>query len=179
MLETLAEAFRLAPSQGNNQPARLLFAIDQGVHEAVFAGLTRGNKNWAGAAPVLAAVAAVPAHDPPLTLPGDVERSYWQFDTGLAAANLMVQATALGLIAHPMAGFDEPEVRAAFAAPEHLRILAVVAIGYPGDVSALPEDLQAREAAPQRRLPAANVVAIDRWSEANDLSFAEFRKASP
>jgi hypothetical protein len=66
-------------------------------------------------------------------------------------------------------------VRAAFGAPEELRVLAVVAIGYPGPVEALPADLQKREQAPQRRLPVETVVADDRWTDENAVSWAEYR----
>lgn len=177
LLERLGEAFRFAPSQGNNQPGRLLFATTEETRSRVFAALTQGNRNWAGAAPVLGAVAAIPSHDPTFTGPEGGVREYWGFDTGLAAAMLMVQATALGLIAHPMAGFDETAVREAFSAPDEVRILAVVAIGYAGDLAELPGDLQVREQAPQRRLPFETVVAFDIWGEPNALSFAEARKA--
>jgi len=45
--------------------------------------------------------------------------------------------------------------------------VAVMAVGYPGDPASLPDDLAARETAPQVRLPLENLVARDRWGEAN------------
>jgi nitroreductase len=95
---------------------------------------------------------------------------------GIAIGNLMAQATAMGLVAHPMAGFDEPGVRAVFEAPDGVRIVAVVAAGYPGDPASLPEDLARKELAPQDRLPLEHLVAADRWREVNAVSARDLRK---
>ena len=153
--EALWQAFQMAPSQGNSQPGRLLVARSAEVRAKVFEGLSTGNKQWAGAAPLLVAVGAFPEHDHALTNSDGSTREMWAFDAGIAAENLVLQASAMGLVAHPMAGFDEPAVRAAFGAPPGLRVMAVLAVGYPGSVESLPEDLRGRETAPQRRLPRA------------------------
>ena len=107
----------------------------------------------------------MPAHEHADAYGG--ERAIWSFHAGIAAGNLMAQATALGLIAHPMAGFDEAALRAAFGAPDGLRVLVVFAIGFPGPVDSLPEDLQRRERREQRRQPLDRLVASDRWTDAN------------
>lgn len=173
--EALWQAVGLAPSHGNNQPTRVLVAHSLETRTALFNALSAGNRNWAGAAPLLAAVAALPSHDVIQENDDGTVRELWSFHAGIAAGNLLAQATALGLLAHPMAGFDEPAVRAAFAAPPALRVLAVVAVGYPGSVDDLPDDLRRREEAPQRRLPVSTLVAVDRWKDANDISWKEYR----
>ncbi|NTU80510.1 MAG: hypothetical protein HGA45_14225 [Chloroflexales bacterium] len=43
---------------------------------------------------------------------------YALYDLGQAVANLTVQATALGLSVHQLAGFDPEQARGAFAIPE-------------------------------------------------------------
>ncbi|MGK2965503.1 MAG: nitroreductase family protein, partial [Tepidiformaceae bacterium] len=83
---------------------------------------------------------------------------------------------ALGLVAHPMAGFDESSVRATFTAPGDVRILAVVAIGYPGPVEQLPEDLQRAETRPQDRIPLESLVVHDRWQAHHAVSARDLRK---
>jgi nitroreductase len=174
--ETLWEAFQLAPSQGNSQPARLLVARSPEVRERVFAGLSEGNRGWAGGAQLLLAAGAFPAHDhTPVNSDGST-REMWGFDAGLALASLLIQASAMGLVAHPMAGFDEVAVRAAFGAPPELRILAVVALGYPADPATLPEDLRAKETAPRRRLAREHVVAFDAWDERLTTSWRDLQK---
>jgi nitroreductase len=172
---TLWEAVRIAPSHGNSQATRVLVARSADTRARLEAALSEGNRNWAPAAPLLAVVASLPGQDHTQEDSDGTVRELWAFHAGIATGNLLAQATALGLIAHPMAGFDAPAVRAAFGAPGELRVLAVVAIGYPGPVEALPADLQRREQGPQRRLPIATVVADDRWTDENALSWAEYR----
>lgn len=157
----------VAPSAGNTQPVRILLAAAPESRAGVIAGLSEGNRAWAPAAPLLFAVAALPAHDAsPKNFDGST-REVWALHAGIAIGNLMVQATELGLVAHPMAGFDEASIRAVFGAPEDARIVAVMAVGYPGDPASLPDDLAARETAPQVRLPLEHLLAVDRWGEAN------------
>jgi len=168
-------AVSVAPSHGNTQPTRILVARSPEKREALVAALSDGNRHWAQAAPLLAALTAQPAHDTVQKNRDGSEREMWTFHAGIAAGNLMTQATAMGIIAHPLAGFDEQSVRDVFGAPEELRVLAVFAIGRPGPVESLPEDLQRKEVAPQVRLPLERIVAEDRWHNglaepARDLS---------
>lgn len=174
--EALWRAVSTAPSHGNTQPVRVLVAESNEVRQALIAGLSEGNRGWAPAAPLLIAIAALPAHDAVMENRDGSRRELWAFHAGIAAGNLMAQATALGLIVHPMAGFDEPAIRAAFDAPLTLRVLAPVAIGYPGDIATLPEDLQRREAAAQDRLPLGNLVVLDHWTDAHAISARDLRK---
>ena len=163
--ELLWRAVSVAPSHGNVQSARLLVAESEAVRASLLAALSEGNRNWAPAAPLLVALGSMPDHEHADSY-GE-ERALWSFHAGIAAGNLMTQATALGLIAHPMAGFDEAGIRKAFGAPGELRILVVLAIGFPGLVESLPEDLQKREQREQRRQPLDRLVATDRWGERN------------
>ena len=163
--ELLWRAVSVAPSHGNVQSARLLVAQSDDSRARLTAALSEGNRNWAPAAPLLVALASMPAHEHADSY-GE-ERALWSFHAGIAAGNLMAQATALGLVAHPMAGFDEEAVRSAFGAPDELRVLVVFAIGFPGAVESLPEDLQRREVREQRRQPLDRLVAVDAWTEAN------------
>ena len=173
--EALWTAVSLAPSHGNNQPTRIVAAVSEAARTALTAALSAGNRHWASAAPLLAAVCSVPANDLVQENSDGSVRELWAFHAGIAVGNLLAQATAMGLTAHPMAGFDEPAVRAALAIPHGVRVLAVVAIGYPGNVESLVADLQKRESAPQRRLPLDYVAAEDRWRPEQSLSMKEYR----
>ena len=163
--ELLWRAVSVAPSHGNVQSPRLLVAQSEAVRASLVAALSEGNRNWAPAAPLLVALGSLPGHEHAASY-GE-ERALWSFHAGIAAGNLMAQATALGLISHPMAGFDEDAVRAAFGAPEELRVLVVFAIGYPGAPESLPPDLQRREGREQLRQPLKRLVATDRWGAEN------------
>ncbi len=57
------------------------------------------------------------------------------YDTGAAAMALVLQAHASGLATHRMGGFDRDPFRQAFAIPEDMQIIAMVAIGHHGDAS--------------------------------------------
>lgn len=172
----LWRAVAVAPSHGNTQPTRVLIARSGATRVSLIEALSPGNRQWAGVAPLLFALAAIPEHDAPQTNSDGTVRELWAFHAGIAAANLMAEATELGLIAHPMAGFDEVAARAAFGVPLEVRILAVFAVGYPGPLESLPEDLQSRETAAQDRLPTEHFVAEDSWTPALDLSAREFRR---
>ena len=174
--DLLWQAVSVAPSQGNSQPTRILVAESPDARERLIAALSDGNRQWAPAAPLLCAFVANPSHDLVRVNSDGSERELWAFDAGIAAGNLMAEATVLGLTAHPMTAFDEPAVRAAFQAPDEVRVLAVVAIGYPGSPETLPPDLQKRESMPQRRLPISALVGKDAWKPEMAVNASELRK---
>ena len=174
--ELLWRAASLAPSHANSQPTRVLVASSDEARARLVAALSDGNRQWAPAATLLFVIAALPAHDAVQSNSDGTSREMWAFHAGIAMGNVLAQATALGLLAHPMAGFDEPAVRAAFGAPPELRILAVVAAGHPGEVASLPEDLQRAETRAQDRIPLNNLVGIDAWNDELALSARELRK---
>jgi nitroreductase len=62
-----------------------------------------------------------------------------------------------------MAGWDEEPMRAALDIPDPYRVVVVVAVGYPGRLEDLAEDLQARETAERARKPLAEIVHFNRW----------------
>lgn len=176
----LWRAASVAPSHGNSQPTRLLVARSAATRDGLVAALSPGNRSWAPFAPLIVGVASIPAHTSPHINSDGSERDLSGMQAGIALGNIMAQATALGLIAHPMAGFDEVAARRAFAAPEEVRILVLLAIGYPGAVDSLPEDLQKRELAPQDRIPLSNLVVEDRWTDEHGASARELRaRAKP
>jgi len=177
MLESLWEAAALAPSHGNTQPARILVARDPEVRERLFGAFSPGNRNWAGAAPVLAAICSDSTQETPQTNSDGSTRELGAFCAGIMLGNLLAQATGIGLILHPVAGFDEPAVRAVFGAPESIRVHVVMAIGFQGTPEQLPEDLRAKELAPQLRLPITTLVAKDRWSADNEITWKQYRDA--
>ncbi len=169
--EVLWRAINVAPSHGNTQPARVLVAESPGVREKLVAALSEGNRSWAPAAPLLfALVANFEGADTP------IERELIAFNSGIAVGSLLVQATSMGLTCHPMASFDEAAARLALGVPENVRVLVIVAVGYPGPIEALPPDLQEKELAPQYRIPLENLVGLDRWGDAQALSARELRK---
>ncbi|HYI15334.1 MAG TPA: nitroreductase family protein, partial [Thermomicrobiales bacterium] len=138
-IEALIDAARWAPSYGNRQPSRYVVVRDPNVLAGVHAALQRGNA-YAKAAPVLIALCGDP--DDGQVVDG---KQYYLMDAGLALENLLLQAVALGLHAHPMGGFDEAMVRDVLEIPAHVRVLVLVAVGWPGRLEDLDERPRERE----------------------------------
>ena len=159
---TMLEAARWAPSWGNLQPWSFVVARRGGrAHGVLLPHLSRGNAGWVPRAPVVllvaAQVAAAPGERP---LKGEAHACY---DTGQAAAHLSLQARALGLHAHQLAGFDHEAVAAGLGLPDHVRLLSAVAIGALGDPAGAPERDREREQRPRTRRPLAEFVHVDAW----------------
>ncbi len=74
-----------------------------------------------------------------------------------------MQATALGLVAHPMAGFDIEKARADLKIPSGYEPVAMIAVGYPGELSVLPDYLQQRELKPRERKPLTEIAFSGQW----------------
>jgi nitroreductase len=147
-LRALLEAARWAPSSGNSQPWRFVVwdrARDEAAWQRAFATLEPGNRVWVARAAALVAVCA-----DALDRRGQPNR-FAGHDAGLATENLLLQAAALGLVAHPMAGYDGAALRAAAAIPERFTPFALVALGHPGDPTLLEERHRAKETAPRER----------------------------
>jgi nitroreductase len=86
-------------------------------------------------------------------------------DVGLAVANLITQATALGLWVHQMAGFYPERVRELYGVPDDFEPVAGIVLGYPGDPASLSEELQQRELAPRVRKPLESFVFQGMWGQ--------------
>lgn len=152
-LASMLEAARWAPSCGNSQPWRFLVGHrDDETHKRLLACLNPGNQRWAGRAAVLllGAYTAVDAAGAPLP--------YAAYDLGQAMAHLTVQATALRLHVHQMAGFDAAAIHTDLALPPQVRPHVVAAIGQVGDPLTLPDDLQTREMGLRQRRPVAELL---------------------
>jgi nitroreductase len=81
----------------------------------------------------------------------------------------VLQATALGLAAHQMAGFRLDQARADCQIPEGYEPAAMIAVGYAGDPGLLSEHLRAREAQPRVRKPLSELVYSATWEQPSSL----------
>jgi nitroreductase len=158
----LWEAARWSASCANQQPWYFIVATkeDAAEYARLLSCLRENNQQWASHAPVLMVSVAKLAFD----ANGQPNR-YAFHDVGLAVANLIVQATALGLFVHQMAGFYPDKVREIYGVPEDFEPVAGIVLGYPGDPAILPEDLQQRELAPRARKPVETFVFQGAWGQ--------------
>ena len=139
-LMTLFDAARWAPSAGNIQPWRFLYAIRETADfELFFSFLKEGNQIWCKNAGALVIGLSKKNMDDGKPNPTH------SFDVGSAWENFALQGSTMGLVVHGMAGYNADPLRTALAIPEGYDIEIMIAIGRPGKVEDLPEKLQERE----------------------------------
>jgi nitroreductase len=146
-LLTIFEAGRWAPSTYNEQEWRFLYARrDTTQWPLLFDLLMPANQMWCQRAAVLVVVLARKT----FTRNGKPNPVHL-FDCGSAWQNIALQASAMDLIAHGMAGFDFNKARASLRVPDHFDVAAMFALGRPGDPDQLPPDYQEMEVPSSRR----------------------------
>ncbi len=159
VLDRIMNAAVLAPSCNNKQPWRFLVCTVDGKIKDAREALLAGNY-WAEKAPVLITVLTSDELDCQL----NDNRRYAQFDTGMAAMALMMQATKEGLIAHPMAGFQPAKLRENFSIGDETRIITMIALAYPGPIDHLNEKHLESEASERKRKPLEDIVSWESWN---------------
>jgi nitroreductase len=164
-LRTLFEAARWAPSSYNAQPWYFIVGTKDHPenYNRVLASLIEFNQGWAKQAPVLALSVAKLKFDD-----GKPNRHAFH-DVGQAAANLGLQAEALGLSVHQMAGIEAEKARKLFNIPADYEAVAGIALGYAGDPASLSEELRKRELAPRQRKPLESFVFTGQWGKSLPL----------
>ena len=155
-LASVFEAARWSPSCFNEQPWLFVYGAasdDDAGRALVFDLLVEGNQAWAKRAPVLGIVFARRAFS------GNDKPNRWAgFDSGLASMALTLQAQELGLSVHFMGGFDAGRAAETLGVDgDAYEPVAAFAIGYQGDKSVLPAELQEREK-PSGRKPLAEIA---------------------
>jgi nitroreductase len=156
-LLTLLEAARWAPSCFNEQPWRFIVGDktdDEATYAKILSSLVEFNQGWAREAPVLLVAIAKKT----FTQNGNPNR-HAPYDLGQAIGHLTIQAAALGLAMHQMAGFDPAKVSASFELSDDFDPIAVMAIGFMGKMEDLEEPLRSRHASPERpRKPLSELI---------------------
>ena len=140
-LMALFEAARWAPSSGNFQPWRFLYARRDTDFWPAFLELVKpSNQVWAARAGALVLIISRTHYD------GDGRACVTHsFDSGAAWQNLALQASLNGLVAHGIEGFDYERARRVLRVPAAYAVEAMVVLGHPGNISELSESLQKRE----------------------------------
>lgn len=165
-LRSLFEAARWAPSSYNEQPWSYIVATqeDPEQFQRLLSCLVDGNRVWAKAAPVLAL--------------GIVSLRFARnakdnraavHDLGLAAGNLLLEATARGLFVHQMIGILPDKAREIYGIPEGCEAWTGIAIGHRGDATSLPDRLRERDLAPRQRKPLNEFVFTGQWGNPSPL----------
>lgn len=147
-LRAVFEAARWAPSAGNNQPWRYVYARrDTPEWTSFFDLLSEGNQRWAGEAGALVIVLSMTTYEDS----DDPLRNH-SFSNGASWQNLALEGTRRGLAVHPMQGFDEEAARRLLSLPDDVRVEIMTAIGVHGAPERLSERDRDREI-PKGRKP--------------------------
>lgn len=159
LIQDLAQHAQLAPTCFNNQPGRFVFVRDSALLRELESAYRRGNE-WCRVASLVIAVCAEKESDCIIN-----NSEYYRFDTGIQTAFLILRATELGLVAHPIAGFDPERVRALLNIPTEQEIITLVIVGrHASSLSPILNDKQAAlERSRPERLPTGQVAFIDRF----------------
>lgn len=158
LIQDLAESANLAASCFNNQPWRFVFVHDEVMLDKMKDALSQGNE-WAHSASMMIAVFSKKDDDCVIR-----DREYYLFDTGMATAHMILRATELGLVAHPIAGFSPKKTRAILGIPEEMKVIALVIVGKRSDdVSHLAEHQAEAEAERPERQTLEDFVHINTY----------------
>ena len=165
-LRSLFEAARWAPSSYNEQPWSYIVATkeDPKQFERLLSCLVEGNQTWAKHAPFLA-LAVVSLK---FTREGRENRAAVH-DLGLAAGNLVFEATSRDLVVHQMIGILPDKARELYGIPNGHAAWTALAIGYHGDSARLPDSLRERDLAPRQRKSLSQFVFAGRWGTPSAL----------
>ena len=128
IINKLAEAASMSPSCYNNQPWRYIFVFEDEMLNRMFSALSEGNA-WAKEASMIIAVLSNKEYD--CKMPDG--RVYFQFDTGMATVLMMLKATELGLVAHPIAGFIPEKVKEILQIPDEIEVITLLIVGKNAD----------------------------------------------
>lgn len=147
-LEQILEAARVAPTAGNLQPVRLLVIQS----EAGLEKLRRAADVYGAPLAILVCAdrekAWVRPYDQKQT--GDI-------DASILTDHMMLQAAQLGLGSVWICYFQPEVLREAFALPDSLEPVNLLALGYPDGPLASPERHR------QTRLPLTELVSYETW----------------
>ena len=164
---SLFEAARWAASSYNEQPWNYLVGTRENSAEfgRLLSCLVEANQAWAKAAPVLVLGIVSLRFSR-----NNQDNRAAVHDLGLAAGNLLAEATTRGLSVHQMIGILPDKARELYQIPEHFEAWTAMAIGYKADPTKLPDALRERDMAPRQRKPLNKFVFTGRWGHPMPLA---------
>jgi len=161
IITELGKAAQLAPSCYNNQPWRFIFVKNKEVLARLFDALSSAN-SWAKNASLVIVVFSRKEDDCIIK-----ERKYYLFDCGLAVGSIILQATELGLVAHPIAGFSPQKVKQIMNIPDYFSVITLIIAGKKDDINIQninKQQIDSEEKRPERRL-LSSIYSVDRFDE--------------
>jgi nitroreductase len=159
LIKDLAECVQITASCFNNQPWRYVFVYDKKMLNNMHEALSSGNE-WAKKASMIIVVLGKKEDDCIIR-----DRIYYRFDIGMATEAIILRATELGLVAHPIAGYSPKKTREILDIPKDIDIIALVIVGKHSDKidPVLSEKQVEAEKKRPERIPIDEFVYINRY----------------
>ena len=145
-LQRVLEAARLAPSAGNRQEWRFLVVRNPATRKQL-SNAAMGQKFVAEAPVVIACCAETDNHMMAC------EQLCYPIDVAIAVDHVTLCAAADGLGSCWIGAFDEAEAKEILDIPPHIRVVALLPVGYPEDPSQVEKN----------RLPLKEIVKYEKW----------------
>lgn len=155
----LAKCAQITASCFNNQPWQFVFVYDPLVLEKMHIVFSQGNE-WAYNASMIIVVIGKKEDDCVIH-----DRVYYRFDIGMAVEAMILRATELGLVAHPIAGYSPRKTRRILGIPDDLDVITLIIVGkHSNKISSVLSEKQV-EAEKQRpkRKPLKDFVHINKY----------------
>jgi nitroreductase len=163
LIHDLARHAQLAPSCNNNQPWRFVFVRDPAKLAELHAALNSPGNDWARAASLIVAVFSRKEDDCIIR-----DREYHLFGVGLASGFLILRATELSLVAHPIAGFSPKKTKDILGIPDEYQIITLINIGrHAAEISPVlsPKQVEQEKVRPVRK-PLGEFAFLDAFDRA-------------
>jgi len=123
LIDDLAKCAQITASCFNNQPWKYIFVYEKKALEKMHKALSKGNE-WAKKASLIIVVLGRKDDDCVI-----YDRLYYRFDIGMATEAMILRATELGLVAHPIAGYSPRKTRQILSIPDDIDVIALVIVG--------------------------------------------------
>ncbi len=144
IIERLIEAARWAPSGANIQPWHFVVVTKEELRKEVGkeAKFLFVKSRHVSEAPVLIVVC------------GDTKSAFHMVDCSLAGANIIMEATSLGLGTCWIGAFNEVRIKEILGIPEGMKVVGLITVGYPAESPSAP--------------PKVGLAEILHWEEFGD-----------
>ncbi|MBC8358559.1 MAG: nitroreductase family protein [Candidatus Aminicenantaceae bacterium] len=159
LIKDLARSTQLAPSCFNNQPWRFVFVYETKTLNNMFTALSPGNE-WAQSASMIIAVFCKKEDDCIIR-----DREYFLFDSGMGVGFLILKATELGLVAHPIAGFSPKKTKEILDIPDEYQVITLIIVGkHSKQINPVLSEIQVEaERTRPERMPLERFVYFNRY----------------
>ena len=140
----ILEAGRLSPSAKNLQPLAFVAVTDPGLLGKLDSAT---NQRWE--APAMLVGCAMPGN----AWVRDDGEEYWKVDAAIAMQSMCLAAWEEGIGTCWICAFREGQVKEILGIPSDVRVVALMALGYPRD----------KKGPVEKRKPLDEIVHYDRW----------------